>query len=84
LKGEVLVRKGTLIRLRPVLMTALVDIFGFVPMMISTGVGSEVQKPLAAVVIGGIVSSTLLTLVALPALYLIFEKRMTQPQNEET
>ena len=76
LKGEQIVRKGTLIRLRPVLMTALVDIFGFLPMMLSTGVGAEVQKPLASVVIGGIVSSTLLTLIVLPTIYLIFNKKM--------
>ena len=76
LSGEVLVKRGTKIRLRPVLMTALVDIFGFVPMMLSTGVGAEVQKPLAAVVIGGIISSTVLTLIVLPALYLLFEKKM--------
>lgn len=76
LKGIELVRKATMIRLRPVLMTALVAIFGFVPMMLSSGVGSEVQRPLATVVIGGIVSSTLLTLVVLPVLYLIFEKHM--------
>lgn len=76
LAGVELVRKAALIRLRPVLMTALVAIFGFVPMMLSHGVGSEVQRPLATVVIGGIVSSTLLTLVVLPVLYLIFEKHM--------
>lgn len=76
LKGESLVKKGTLIRLRPVLMTALVDIFGFLPMMLSQGVGAEVQKPLASVVIGGIISSTLLTLVVLPTLYLMFEGKM--------
>ncbi|MES3038987.1 MAG: efflux RND transporter permease subunit, partial [Bdellovibrionota bacterium] len=76
LTGEALVKKATAIRLRPVLMTALVAIFGFIPMMISSGVGSEVQRPLATVVIGGIVSSTLLTLVVLPVLYLVFEKHM--------
>ncbi|MEK6579590.1 MAG: CusA/CzcA family heavy metal efflux RND transporter, partial [Bdellovibrionota bacterium] len=76
LSGEALIRKGTLLRLRPVLMTALVDIFGFLPMMLSHGVGSEVQRPLASVVIGGIVSSTLLTLFVLPSLYGIFEKYM--------
>jgi heavy metal efflux system protein len=76
LSGEALVKKGTLLRLRPVLMTALVDIFGFLPMMLSSGVGSEVQKPLASVVIGGIFSSTVLTLAVLPALYLTFEKQM--------
>lgn len=76
LSGVTLVRKATLIRLRPVLMTALVAIFGFIPMMLSSGVGSEVQRPLATVVIGGIVSSTLLTLVVLPVLYLVFEEKM--------
>lgn len=73
--GQDLVRSGALIRLRPVLMTALVAIFGFLPMMLSTGVGAEVQRPLASVVIGGIVSSTILTLVVLPLLYSIFENR---------
>ena len=61
--------EGALTRLRPVLMTALVAALGFVPMAFNTGIGSEVQRPLATVVIGGIVSSTLLTLVVLPALY---------------
>ena len=60
---------GALTRLRPVLMTALVAALGFVPMAFNTGIGSEVQRPLATVVIGGIISSTLLTLVVLPALY---------------
>lgn len=73
--GKDLVVSGTLIRLRPVLMTALVAIFGFLPMMLSTGIGSEVQKPLASVVIGGIVSSTILTLFVLPILYSIFENK---------
>jgi cobalt-zinc-cadmium resistance protein CzcA len=67
--------KGSLTRLRPVLMTALVASLGFVPMAIATGRGAEVQRPLATVVIGGIVSSTLLTLVVLPALYRIFHAR---------
>ncbi len=84
LKGVELVRKGTSIRLRPVLMTALVAIFGFVPMMLSTGVGSEVQRPLATVVIGGIVSSTILTLVVLPVLYLLFEKHMEKFSQKVT
>lgn len=61
--------EGALTRLRPVLMTALVAALGFVPMAINTGIGSEVQRPLATVVVGGIVSSTLLTLLVLPALY---------------
>jgi cobalt-zinc-cadmium resistance protein CzcA len=63
------VREGALSRLRPVLMTALVASLGFVPMALNVGAGSEVQRPLATVVIGGIVSSTLLTLVVLPVLY---------------
>ncbi|MNL70008.1 Cobalt-zinc-cadmium resistance protein CzcA [compost metagenome] len=75
MSGFELVKKGTLIRLRPVLMTALVAIFGFIPMMLSTSVGAEVQRPLASVVIGGIVSSTILTLLVLPVLYALFEKK---------
>jgi cobalt-zinc-cadmium resistance protein CzcA len=63
------VREGALTRLRPVLMTALVAALGFVPMALSTGAGAEVQRPLATVVIGGILSSTALTLVVLPVLY---------------
>jgi len=63
------ISSGALTRLRPVLMTALVASLGFVPMAFNTGVGAEVQRPLATVVIGGIVSSTLLTLLVLPALY---------------
>ncbi len=66
---EEAIRKGSLTRLRPVLMTALVASLGFVPMALAHGTGAEVQRPLATVVIGGIVSSTLLTLVVLPALY---------------
>jgi len=65
--------QGALIRLRPVLMTALVASLGFVPMAVATGTGAEVQKPLATVVTGGLISSTLLTLMVLPALYKIFE-----------
>jgi len=61
--------RGAIIRLRPVLMTALVASLGFVPMALNTGTGAEVQRPLATVVIGGIISSTLLTLFILPALY---------------
>ncbi|MDF3933068.1 CusA/CzcA family heavy metal efflux RND transporter [Pseudomonas citronellolis] len=63
------VREGALTRLRPVLMTALVASLGFVPMALATGTGAEVQRPLASVVIGGILSSTALTLLVLPALY---------------
>jgi cobalt-zinc-cadmium resistance protein CzcA len=67
--------RGSLTRLRPVLMTALVASLGFVPMALATGTGAEVQKPLATVVIGGIVSSTLLTLLVLPALYRMGHRR---------
>ncbi|MCQ8182655.1 CusA/CzcA family heavy metal efflux RND transporter [Methylomonas sp. SURF-1] len=72
--------EGALTRLRPVLMTALVASFGFVPMAIATGTGAEVQRPLATVVIGGILSSTMLTLLVLPILYW-FAHRQDQPIN---
>jgi cobalt-zinc-cadmium resistance protein CzcA len=72
---------GALTRLRPVMMTALVASLGFVPMALNTGIGSEVQRPLATVVIGGIISATLLTLVALPALYRIAHSREVARQN---
>ncbi len=78
LHGQVLheaIVEGALTRLRPVLMTALVAALGFVPMALNTGIGSEVQRPLATVVIGGIISSTLLTLVVLPALYRLVHGR---------
>ena len=71
-KGETLlvaIKEGASQRLRPVLMTALVASLGFVPMAINSGAGAEVQRPLATVVIGGIISSTLLTLLVLPAIY---------------
>ncbi len=68
------ITQGALTRLRPVLMTALVASLGFVPMAVSVGAGAEVQRPLATVVIGGIISSTLLTLLVLPALYRIFHR----------
>jgi len=67
--------EGSLTRLRPVLMTALVASLGFVPMAIATGTGAEVQRPLATVVIGGILSSTFLTLILLPVLYSWFERK---------
>jgi cobalt-zinc-cadmium resistance protein CzcA len=69
------VREGSRTRLRPVLATATVASVGFLPMALSTGAGAEVQRPLATVVIGGIVSATLLTLVVLPTVYLWVEKR---------
>jgi len=81
------VREGSLTRLRPVLMTAFVASLGFVPMAISTSAGAEVQRPLATVVIGGIISSTFLTLVLLPVLYEWLEREGSKetsthkPQN---
>lgn len=72
------IREGALTRLRPVLMTALVASLGFIPMAIATGTGAEVQRPLATVVIGGILSSTLLTLLVLPILY-----RLAHRQDEK-
>jgi cobalt-zinc-cadmium resistance protein CzcA len=67
--------EGALTRLRPILMTALVASLGFVPMALNTGAGAEVQRPLATVVIGGIISSTVLTLLVLPALYRLFHHK---------
>ena len=69
LAGEQVVRVGTLRRLRPVLMTASITAFGLVPLLLATGPGSEIQKPLAIVVVGGLASSTALTLILLPVLY---------------
>ena len=69
------VRKGCELRLRPLLMTALAMLLGLVPMIYATGSGSEIQRPLAAVVLGGLVSSMFLTLVVLPAIYHIVESR---------
>jgi cobalt-zinc-cadmium resistance protein CzcA len=72
--------EGATTRLRPVLMTALVASLGFIPMAVSTGAGAEVQRPLATVVIGGLVSATMLTLFVLPTLYDWFS---TKPSNEQ-
>jgi len=76
------IREGALTRLRPVLMTALVASLGFVPMAIATGTGAEVQRPLATVVIGGILSSTALTLLVLPLLYRIAHRREEEGERE--
>ena len=73
------VREGALTRLRPVVMTALVAALGFVPMALATGTGAEVQRPLATVVIGGLISATLLTLLVLPALYARFGRAAARP-----
>jgi cobalt-zinc-cadmium resistance protein CzcA len=75
--------EGSLVRLRPVLMTALVAALGFVPMALATGMGAEVQKPLATVVIGGIISSTILTLIVLPVLYGWFEPAVAAEDGPE-
>ena len=77
------VLEGSLTRLRPVLMTAAVAALGFVPMALATGAGAEVQRPLATVVIGGILSSTFLTLVLLPVLYAWVEKKKEKPVLDE-
>ncbi|MBI4469597.1 MAG: efflux RND transporter permease subunit [Acidobacteria bacterium] len=80
LPPEEAIIKGALTRLRPVLMTALVASLGFVPMALSTGTGAEVQRPLATVLIGGVITSTVLTLLVLPAIYRWFERE--QPEEE--
>lgn len=77
------VHEGALTRLRPVLMTAMVASLGFVPMAIATGTGAEVQRPLATVVIGGILSSTFLTLLVLPLLYQMAHRRDTEDVVED-
>lgn len=76
------VRKGTHVRLRPVIMTASVASLGFLPMALSTSAGAEVQKPLATVVIGGLVSATLLTLLVLPVLYILFSGERLQKGSD--
>lgn len=73
--------EGAMGRLRPVLMTAFTDIFGFLPMMFSTGLGAEVQRPLATVVVGGMISATFLTLVVIPSLYRLFIRFMPDDQR---
>jgi cobalt-zinc-cadmium resistance protein CzcA len=81
------VLQGTALRLRPVLMTASVAILGLVPMLLSQGVGAETQRPLATVVVGGLISSTLLTLILLPVLYEWMEtraERQAQSRGEDT
>ena len=74
--------QGAVLRLRPVLMTALVEILGLLPFLLATGVGSEVLRPLATVVVGGLVSSTALTLFILPLVYEWMEQRRQSPTLE--
>jgi len=76
------IHRGAPTRLRPVIMTALVASLGFVPMAIATGTGAEVQKPLATVVIGGLISATMLTLPLLPALYAFFPSTEGRARSE--
>lgn len=76
--------KGAMTRLRPVVMTALVASLGFLPMALATGTGAEVQKPIATVVIGGLISATLLTLVVLPALYALFCRAPASPSLQQS
>ena len=78
------VLQGTALRLRPVPMTASVAILGLVPMLISSGVGAETQRPLATVVVGGLLSATLLTLFLLPVLYEWLETRAERKNPEAT
>ena len=77
------IMEGSLTRLRPVMMTAMVASLGFLPMALGNGAGAEVQRPLATVVIGGIISSTFLTLVVLPILYQVLESRFGKPEPNE-
>ena len=76
------IREGALTRLRPVAMTAMVASLGFVPMALATGTGAEVQRPIATVVIGGLLSATLLTLLVLPALYALFGREQAREETE--
>jgi len=78
------ISQGALTRFRPVIMTALVASLGFVPMALATGTGAEVQKPLATVVIGGLLSATLLTLLVLPALFACFASKEIQAKPGQT
>ncbi len=80
---KAIVLQGTQLRLRPVLMTAFVASLGFLPMALSNGAGAEVQRPLATVVIGGLMIATLLTLFVLPILYVLFEKKAQQSIDEK-
>jgi cobalt-zinc-cadmium resistance protein CzcA len=79
---EAAVLRGSLVRMRTVIMTGLLAMLGLLPMALSTGIGSETQKPLAVVVIGGLVSATLLTLIVLPVLYLVFQRLLQRRRRD--
>jgi cobalt-zinc-cadmium resistance protein CzcA len=88
LRGEGLsqteaIREGTRLRFRPVMMTATVAALGLVPFLFARGPGSEIQRPLAIVVIGGLVTSTILTLVIVPCLYALFEGKPQDIEDKE-
>jgi cobalt-zinc-cadmium resistance protein CzcA len=80
--AEEAIRLGCINRLRPVLMTASIAIFSLIPMLFATGAGSEIQKPLATVVVGGLITSTVLTMLVIPSVYSWFEKKNTDPEME--
>jgi cobalt-zinc-cadmium resistance protein CzcA len=80
IRGKEAIIKGAGLRLRPVLMTALTDVLGFIPMALSHSTGAEVQKPVAVVIIGGVLASTLLTLIVLPTLYFLIENRLMKKE----
>ena len=79
---DVLILKGTTDRLRPVTLTAAAAALGFLPMAISSSAGAEVQRPLATVVIGGLFTATLLTMVVLPILFKVFDKNLTKDEDD--
>jgi cobalt-zinc-cadmium resistance protein CzcA len=83
LELEAAIEETRRMRLRPILMTALVAALGFVPMALNSGVGAEVQRPLATVVIGGVLADNLLTLMVLPALYVLFGRRRAAGRESE-
>lgn len=81
ISGKVAIVKGAGLRLRPVLMTALTDVLGFIPMALSHSTGAEVQKPVAIVIIGGVLTSTILTLIVLPTLYFLIEAKIAKKES---
>lgn len=81
IRGKTAIIQGAGLRLRPVLMTAMTDVLGFIPMALSQSTGAEVQKPVAVVIIGGIVASTLLTLIVLPTLYYLIEEKVSSKRG---